>query len=408
MQLVPEGPNIPEPLLNAHAEGNVVFFCGAGVSVDAGYPLFAGLVRQLRLANPVSDSPELEDAIKNQQFDFALSILEKKIGGEGNLLRAGVAEILSQEPKTLRVHEILLDLASQGRDHYRVVTTNFDRLFMSAAEQFSCVTYDASPRLPIPKKNRWKSIVHLHGILPSNLSGESNLFDLVLTSADFGEAYITDSYCSRFVVELLRNFTVVFVGYSLSDPVMRYLLDAISVAQSRDGASFKRPYAFVPYKPKNKKDVIRAWEHRPVELVTYLTRQRHRHHRLYSTLGSWAKLAAGGQRARETLALNEAQKPYLEEDIFTKERLLWALSDETGKAAQAIAETKGDTASISWLPIFAQHGLFDQVYTSEEWREEISKHTRANSNLSSSQLGYLGTITTGRRLCKAEARRQLI
>ena len=32
MQFVPNGPDIPEALLQAHEEGDVVFFCGAGIS----------------------------------------------------------------------------------------------------------------------------------------------------------------------------------------------------------------------------------------------------------------------------------------------------------------------------------------------------------------------------------------
>ena len=32
MQFVKGGPNIPEKLLQAHEEGQVAFFCGAGIS----------------------------------------------------------------------------------------------------------------------------------------------------------------------------------------------------------------------------------------------------------------------------------------------------------------------------------------------------------------------------------------
>ena len=156
MQFIPEGPDIPEHLLNAHADGDVVFFCGAGVSVDAGYPLFGKLVNQLRDQNPISDTPELNDAISSRNYDFALSILEKQIG-TGGMLRTGVRDILSEPPRTLRVHEILLDLVAQGHGS-RLVTTNFDRLFIQADKAGSFVV-DAAPRLPIPKKKRWNSIV---------------------------------------------------------------------------------------------------------------------------------------------------------------------------------------------------------------------------------------------------------
>jgi len=60
MQLIPEGPDIPEELINAHADGRVVFFCGAGISVGAGYPLFWKLVDELKQENPIGHTPQLE------------------------------------------------------------------------------------------------------------------------------------------------------------------------------------------------------------------------------------------------------------------------------------------------------------------------------------------------------------
>ena len=47
MQFIKNGPDIPERLLQAHEEGRVVFFCGAGVSYPAGLPGFRGLVDTL-------------------------------------------------------------------------------------------------------------------------------------------------------------------------------------------------------------------------------------------------------------------------------------------------------------------------------------------------------------------------
>jgi NAD-dependent SIR2 family protein deacetylase len=38
MQFITHGPDIPDALLQAHEEGRVVFFCGAGISYPAGLP----------------------------------------------------------------------------------------------------------------------------------------------------------------------------------------------------------------------------------------------------------------------------------------------------------------------------------------------------------------------------------
>lgn len=404
MQLIPEGPNIPEALLNAHAEGTVVFFCGAGVSLDSGYPLFGGLVEKLEKRNPVTSTPELQEAIDRGDYDFALSIIQRKLGKNAVKLRHDTADILSRRPTTLKNHTSILRLSRLRDGTCRLITTNFDRLFVKAAKKLAPVNVDSAPKLPVPKADRWDSILHLHGLLPAKPS-DLELGNLVLTSADFGEAYVTDSYCSRFVVELLRNFTVVFIGYSLNDRIMRYLLDAISYSEkffdeTENAGHFKKPYAFVEHNENDKGEVIRRWDLKEVTPIPYfveekLRRNRGSHHRLYDTLNAWADLASGGQHARVTLALNEATKPFQSEDTFGQERLLWALRDENGKAAEALAnvETREQTASIDWLPFFAKNGLLDQVYSPAELQALSAKRERdAEKTL---EQRYLGSVTNG-------------
>ena len=51
MQFITHGPDIPEALLQAHEEGRVVFFCGAGISYPAGLPGFSGLVDRIYQLN---------------------------------------------------------------------------------------------------------------------------------------------------------------------------------------------------------------------------------------------------------------------------------------------------------------------------------------------------------------------
>jgi len=404
MQLIPEGPNIPEALLNAQADGTVVFFCGAGVSLDAGYPLFGGLVEELEKRNPISSTHELQEAIDGGDYDFALSIIQRKLAKNAVKLRRDTADILSRRPKTLKNHASILRLSRLRDGTCRLITTNFDRLFLKAAKKLGPVNVDSAPKLPVPKADRWDSILHLHGLLPAKLN-ELDLGNLVLTSADFGEAYVTNSYCSRFVVELLRNYTVVFIGYSLNDRIMRYLLDAISYSekfydQTQNSGHFRKPYAFVEHNEDDKEEVIRRWELKEVTPIPYfveesLRRNRGSHYRLYDTLDAWADLASGGQNARVTLALNEATKPFLPEDTFGQERLLWALRDESGKAAEALAsvETREQTASIGWLPYFAKNRLLDQVYSPTELQAlSAQQHGDAEEAL---EERYLGSATNG-------------
>lgn len=47
MQFVANGPDVPNSLLQAHEEGHVVFFCGAGISYPAGLKGFQWLIDEV-------------------------------------------------------------------------------------------------------------------------------------------------------------------------------------------------------------------------------------------------------------------------------------------------------------------------------------------------------------------------
>jgi NAD-dependent SIR2 family protein deacetylase len=69
MQFVKNGPDVPEKLLQAHEEGRVVFFCGAGISRPANLPDFGGLVWKLYEAVGVTPDAVQEQTLKSDQFD---------------------------------------------------------------------------------------------------------------------------------------------------------------------------------------------------------------------------------------------------------------------------------------------------------------------------------------------------
>ena len=97
MQFVKNGPDIPEKLLQAHEEGKVVFFCGAGISFPAGLPGFGGLVWNLYEKMGVTPNAVQEQALKLEQFDTAVSLLEgvKQTNQWRRDVRIAMAELLN-------------------------------------------------------------------------------------------------------------------------------------------------------------------------------------------------------------------------------------------------------------------------------------------------------------------------
>lgn len=116
-------------------------------------------------------------------------------------------------------HKALLQLGRNRDGRLQLVTTNFDRLFHLASQNDKTLEFAScgAPLLPIPKKNHWDGLVFLHGLLPENCD-EVGLNNLVVTSGDFGLAYLLERWAARFISELFHHYTVCFVGYSLNDP----------------------------------------------------------------------------------------------------------------------------------------------------------------------------------------------
>lgn len=252
---VTNGPDIPESLLQAHEEGHVVFFCGAGISALAGLPDFKGLVDQIYAGLGTEQQPIESKAYLNEQYDATLDQLERRYPGQRAAVRAALAQIL--KPKLRRkgattTHQALLQLAADRKGKVKLVTTNFDRIFQYLiARQKLDVPTLAAPLLPVPKPTRWHGVVYLHGLLP-NLPDETALNRLVLTSGDFGLAYLTERWAARFVSELFRYYTVCFVGYGINDPVLRYMMDALAADELLGENRSGRAYAFAAVGMENK------------------------------------------------------------------------------------------------------------------------------------------------------------
>lgn len=176
-------------------KGAWVFFCGAGISYPARLPEFGGLVAKLYGNLAPFPSAVQQAAIKSEQYDTAVGLLEAEGGRER--VRRNMASILTPDlssPKATATHKALLNLAR---------TSELDRL--------------------------------------------------VNSSGDFGLAYLTERWAARFVSELFRNYTVCFVGYSIADPVLRYMMDALA-ADRLLGELSPEMFAFGSYSRGEEKD----------------------------------------------------------------------------------------------------------------------------------------------------------
>lgn len=76
------------------------------------------------------------------------------------------------------------------------------------------------------------SLVYLHGCVNDDYTDSSSQY-FILSSADFGNAYLSDGWATQFLKSLLDKYHLVFIGYSADDPPVSYLLEALREKSKR-------------------------------------------------------------------------------------------------------------------------------------------------------------------------------
>ncbi|PJM79904.1 SIR2 family protein [Bifidobacterium scaligerum] len=235
--------NVPESLLDAFQEDRVVFFVGAGASYNppANLPLYKELVEQLAYEAGVH-SPGYDE-----QLDRFVGLLPENFNAHSATKRI----IEKSDAKYNETHEAIVRLAD-AIGTPRIVTTNYDLLLESAAKENSINLRREYAGPAVPRGSSFSGLLHIHGSINSPDD------ELVLDDRDFANAYISEAWATRFLLQLFESYSVVFIGYGFTDPIMRYLaLGVSSYAQPR--------YAFVA----DGSDRDDEWHRSGIEIISY-------------------------------------------------------------------------------------------------------------------------------------------
>lgn len=299
------GPSIPDILLERCDAGRVVFLCGAGVSLPSGMPTFVDLTQYvIDFFDPPAESdimtafrPWLNgQSAANIPLDQIFNLLHLEYGKDE--VNALVTKRLGAppEPKSFgREHGLIKRISSSQSGVPQIVTTNFDRLFEIglAGEQLARHVAPAFPDLNFG--SNIEGITYLHGRL---VDANSESHPYVLSSADFGRAYLSEGWATNFIRHLLERHTVVLVGYQAEDPPVKYLLQGLNHDGQYDRS---RLYAFDRGLPEN---IEAKWRDRGVTAIAYSD-----HSDLWKTMEAWAERADDPRTWRASIVVKSQHDP---------------------------------------------------------------------------------------------------
>ncbi len=199
--------NIPRELVEQFARGNGAIFVGAGLSIGTGLPGWGDLV--CRLAAEIEGYPT--DA---SYQDIAQYYANEH--GPHRLVTRLREELDTFKLKPTSVHEALVRLPVNP-----IFTTNYDDLLeqalRTAKRRFDLVVGSGDPGF-------WSSdrlqLVKLHGDLSQPKS-------IVITAEDYERYFDDHPALARQLAGALQTRTVLFLGYSATDPDFRQLLTRV-------------------------------------------------------------------------------------------------------------------------------------------------------------------------------------
>lgn len=194
-------------------EGDLALFLGAGVSIPAGLPAWAEM---LRLLGSRTGRLGEDEAVRLTPLDQA-QLLERRVPDLGRY----VAEIAGEATRPSLAHALLAGLSCR-----EAVTTNYDRLYEEALVASGREDVRVLPHDPAVGARAW--VLKLHGDVADPGS-------IVLTRRDFVRFDARTRPAGALLQTLLMTRHLLFVGASMTDDNVVRLAQEVQVYREDHG-----------------------------------------------------------------------------------------------------------------------------------------------------------------------------
>ena len=356
------GPEFPEQLVDALLAGEVVFLCGAGISAPQ-LPGFASLAARCFAKLNVDMSASEQSSFQEGRFEEVLGSLSRRIVSPADMTRAVVGELQIPPEADLSHHRTILRLSRDLENRPAIVTTNFDTLIERALVESEPVAYVrsfsfAGQDLPPPGSAGFGGVIHIHGRLADEDLGLDDT-PLIVTSADYGDAYMRSGWASRFLFDLCRCRTIVLVGYSAGDAPVRYFLNVLEADRQRF-PDLRPVYAIDAVVSRDQAEV--RWAALAVEPIAYeylpdTKGEPKSHEALWPDLSRLADLVERPRAVRRGWAQEVLVKPVADVSAAELDHVAWLFEGRRDLWSVAITTI----ADVGWFTFFADRRLWTQA-----------------------------------------------
>lgn len=297
-------PEIPQEIVNAIENNQMLIFLGAGISRLYGYPGWRELGNNLVdiLAEKHYINYSQKEILKSEVFKPA-EVVTIACSIFGKNKEIGLDYVI-KELSTDKINNLNnLTSISKYLSNYNslILTTNADTSLENSKYLKQRVILNDLTKYK-PEEHNSLSIIHLHGSI-------DNPNTMVFTSEQYGRAYNVDSDFGKKLKELFNsNWTILFIGYGVNEfELIRYFLND-------KNKNVKRLFLLEGYLNKDivKYDLdLKYFDSLGITLVPY-SRERFNYSNLIRVLKKWDK----DVRTR-TVALSLTKKKIID-DIFMK------------------------------------------------------------------------------------------
>lgn len=234
----------PSSFIQEVSERRVVFFIGAGISIAAGnannqaFPNWKNLLLKLSMLAPkASDRRFIEKLIRKAQYLEAAQIIHDTAPAAD--FSAKLRTLFAQTSSISTIYEDIIQM-----DPKIVATTNYDTLieknyehYSGKANGFNLCRYNQTHALD-DIRSPLRVILKVHGCItePQNV---------ILSRSSYFRARQTHAGFFNLLSAIMTTNTVLFLGYSFSDPDIQLILENVHISNNCNHPH----YALVPKFP---------------------------------------------------------------------------------------------------------------------------------------------------------------